>query len=240
VTARQGGSLALSRIGGLGDGTSGRLRLGAGVAWTATVLPGVVEALHARFPGLDFDLISGIGDELAARLVDGKLDAIIAGGAIPALDHPDFASVFLMKLPMVAVADADASVARRRKVRMADLAAASWVGFHGDENVIGATARFMAERGLPSPRFVMRTNSPTALAVLQRGTEHVSVLIAPLARSMQERGFAVLDLAEPLWSMPVSLHCRAIVRTTPPVTAFHQLVRDAVGAFASAGRPQGG
>ncbi len=226
IALRQGGRLALDEIRGLEDGVTGRLRIGAGVAWTTTILPPTVEALHARFPKLSIDLISDVGDRLAAKLVAGELDVIMAGGAIPSLAAPDFVCTFLTNHPMVPVADAGSALAARRVVTPADLAAVPWVGFYEDDNMVAAATAWMAARGLPPPRFSMRTNSPTALGAFLRGTDLVSVLIAPLARAQRASGLVELPLQEPLWSLPLNIYHSAIAADAPPIAAFKSLAEE--------------
>jgi DNA-binding transcriptional LysR family regulator len=226
IALRQGGRLALDEIRGLEDGVTGRLRIGAGVAWTTSILPPTVEALHARFPKLSIDLISDVGDRLAAKLIAGELDVIVAGGAVPALAAPDFVCTFLTNHQMVPVADAGSALAQRRVVEPADLGAVPWVGFFEDDNIVAAATAWMSARGLPPPRFAMRTNSPTALAAFLRGTDLVSVLIAPLARSQRASGIVELPLREPLWSLPLNIYHSAIAADAPPIAAFKALVEE--------------
>lgn len=228
VAMRQGGRFVVDEIRALTAGVSGRLRIGAGVAWTTTIIPGVIRTLHERFPVLCIDLVVGVGDQLAGRLVAGDLDVIIAGGAVPVLDHSDFDHIPLADLPMVAIADPASAIAGRNPVTAADLAAARWVGFHEDENIVASANRFMRERTLAPPDFVLRTNSLTALTTFLQGTEFVSVLIAPVVRSSLAARFTELPLAEPLWSMPISIHHRVILRDAPPIATFRALVREAV------------
>jgi DNA-binding transcriptional LysR family regulator len=227
VGLREGGRSAREEILGIEEGVTGRLRIGAGVAWTTTLLPPVLRDLRSRYPGLSIDLIADVGDRLARKLLDGEVDVVVAGGALAPLAEPDFACTFLAVHPMVAVADPDAALAKKRAVSPEDLSEADWVCFYEDESILRSITEWLALHGLPPPRFTMRTNSPTALTAYVRETDFVAALIAPLARKAVSDGLVELDLATPLWSLPLNIYNRKIALNTPAVAAFHACLRNA-------------
>lgn len=221
---RHGARLAEEEIAALGLGRLGSLRLGAGVAWTTTVLPDVLIDLQGQFPGMPIDMITGVGDQLAGLLLAGKIDVLLAAGSMPSLDFPDIEKEFIARLPMLAVADRRHPLSQRDRVMPDDLVGATWAGFYEDEGFFHLAQHYMALRGLPAPRIAVRTNSAAALTSLVRASAMVTILIAPLARSACDAGLSTLRLAEPLWDMPVNIYYRRVAADLSAVKAFREQV----------------
>lgn len=224
TSMRQGERLAGEEIAATGSGRLSRLRLGAGVAWTTTVLPDVLIALQAQFPGMSIDMITGVGDQLAGLFLAGKIDVFLAAGSMPSLDAPDIEKEFIANLPMLAVANRLHPLSQRDSVVPADLVDATWAGFYEDEGFFLLAQHYMALRGLPGPKIAMRTNSAAALTSLVRASEMVTILISPLARSACDAGLSELRLAEPLWEMPISVYYRRMAAELSAVKAFREQV----------------
>lgn len=229
---RQSARLAGEEIAALGSGQLNRLRLGAGVAWTTSVLPGVLIDLQARFPKMSIDMVTGVGDQLAGLLLSGEIDVFLAAGSMPSLDAPDIAREFIANLPMLAVADKGHPLAQQMNVSAADLVGTTWAGFYEDEGFFHLARHYMALRGLPAPKIAMRTNSAAALTTLVRASEMVTILISPLARSACQTGLEVLNLAEPLWEMPTHIYYRELAGDLEAVKAFREQVSKKVASIA--------
>jgi DNA-binding transcriptional LysR family regulator len=228
---RQGGRLAMGEVRRLNGQPGGSLRIGAGVAWTTTMLPGVLRELHRRFPDLSIDLVSGVGDQLATRLINGELDVVLAAGSMDRLASPEFLQGHLTNTEMKVVADPDSRLGRQREIETAELVSVPWVGFYEDENIVQQSRHFLALRNLPPARFVMRSNSPAALYAFLRGTEFISVLVGPLVAAARNAGLVELSLAEPLWRLPVSLYRRTTASDSRMLTVFSELCVERAASF---------
>ncbi|MDF1871256.1 LysR family transcriptional regulator [Vannielia sp.] len=228
ISIRQGARLAREEIAAMGADGLSRLRLGAGVAWTTTMLPDVLVALQAQFPGMTIDMITGVGDQLAGLFLAGEIDVFLAAGSIPALNAPEIKTEFVANLPMRAVADSDHALARMERVTPSDLAAWSWAGFYEDEGFFHLSQHYMALRNLPAPKIAIRTNSAAALTSLVRASDMVAVLISPLARAACGAGLSDLRLAEPLWEMPVNIYYRQVAAELLPIRVFCEQVRERI------------
>lgn len=228
---RQGGRLAMGEIRRLNEQPGGSLRIGAGVAWTTTMLPGVLRELHLRFPDSSIDLVSGVGDQLATRLINGELDVVLAAGSMDRLASPEFQQRHLINTEMKVVADPDSRLGRKTEIETAELVSVPWVGFYEDENIVQQSRHFLALRSLPPARFVMRSNSPAALYAFLRGTEFISVLVGPLVTAALRAGLVELYLGEPLWKLPVSLYHRTTATESNMVTVFSELCVERAAAF---------
>ena len=231
TSSRQAARLAAEEIAALATGTLSKLRLGAGVAWTTTVLPGVLIDLHARYPGMLIDVVTGVGDQLAALFLSGEIDVFLAAGSMTSLDAPDIQTEFVVNLPMRAVADPDNELARRDVVTPADLVQVEWAGFYEDEGFLHLAQHYTSLRGLALPKIALRTNSAAALTSLVQGTNLVTILISPLAESAQSSGLVVLPLSEPLWEMPVNIYYRKMASELGALRAFCDQMRSEIAGL---------
>ena len=111
------------------DGTSRKLRVGAGVAWTTTVLPSVLTQLRSDFPGLSVDLVVGVGDQLASLYRKGKIDLFFSASPVVQYDLTDVHRKYLTNLAMVAVADSKNALSSKKRVSAKDLVEAEWLVF---------------------------------------------------------------------------------------------------------------
>lgn len=228
---RQTARLAVESFAEVRDGVTRKLRVGAGVAWTTTVLPDALAALRSDYPGLSVDLIAGVGDQLASLYKKGEIDLFFSASPVVQDDLTDIHRKYLTNLPMVAVADSRHPLSAKRSVSAGDLVAAEWAGFYEDESFIHLSNHYMAVRGLAAPKIMMRTNSVAALTAFIHGSNMISVLIAPLANAAQAAGFTQLQLEEPLWDIPMNLFVRKTVNDLPVVTRFIQLVEQQMDQY---------
>ncbi|WP_299653965.1 LysR family transcriptional regulator [uncultured Jannaschia sp.] len=226
TAARQTGRTAIEEVRARDSGELGTLRLGAGVAFTTTVLPPILRRLRDRYPGLTVDLLSGVGDQLAPRFLEGEIDVLLASTALPGLDAPGIRRQYLTNLPMYAFCDAGSVLARRTQVTPADLLTVGWAGFYEDESSIHAAAHYMGLHGLPPPRTAIRSNSVAALTAFVGGTDLVLILVSRLLDHATKAGLVQLPLAVPLWEIPVSLYLREVAATSPIAAAFVDAVQD--------------
>lgn len=221
---RQTARLAIESFVEARDGVTRKLRVGAGVAWTTTVLPSVLTTLRSEYPGLSVDLVAGVGDQLASLYRKGEIDLFFSASPVVQYDLTDVHRKYLTNLSMAAIADKDNPLAAKSSVTAADLVAMEWAGFYEDDSFVHLSNHYMSVRGLATPRIVMRTNSVAALTGFIRDAGMISLLISPLANATLKSGFVQLPLEEPLWDVPMNLFVRQTVHDLPVVLRFIELI----------------
>lgn len=221
---KHGQRLALEDITRLKSGTPGRLRLGVGIAWTATVLDSVLPELQRQFPGMSIDLITGIGGELATQFIAGDIDVLLAAGSIPTLNQEGIDTNFIGSLPLVAVADQEHILVESDSVSATELTKFSWAGFNDDNSFFYLAQNYMSLRGLSIPEISMRSNSAAALISMVHSSELISFLVPPLVKLAAQSGLVQLKLAEPLWDIPINVYYRQISADQPLVRTFKSIV----------------
>ncbi|MFI6942934.1 LysR family transcriptional regulator [Streptomyces sp. NPDC050418] len=104
----------------------GRLRVGAFPTAGAALLPRTVAAFQERYPDVELTCAEGLTGTLLARLDDGTLDVAVVSttaGAVP----DSYALAKVADEAMYVAVPATHRLARRRRVRLAELAGDAWV-----------------------------------------------------------------------------------------------------------------
>lgn len=232
VTLGLGGRFASDQISAIAGGAVGTIRIGAGIAWTTTVLPSVLKTLSSVYPELTIELVAGVGDQLATQFLDGQLDVFLAAGASALGVSAHYERAYLGNLPMLAIAAPQSAIAAKAPVTPRDLAAVDWVGFVEDESILTMANHYLSTRGAGPVRFCLKTNSPTALISFLQDSEMLSVLMLPVARSACQAGLVEVATSEPLWSLPMNLYTWNVAQDVPVVRLFSNLVGDAFAQLA--------
>lgn len=94
------------------------------------------------------DLVSGVGDKLATRMIDRELDVVLAAGSIDRPGSAGFHQNHVMNMRMKIVADPQSRPVRKRSIPAADLVSEDWVGFFEDEIIVQQSRHYLALCGL--------------------------------------------------------------------------------------------
>jgi DNA-binding transcriptional LysR family regulator len=198
-------ALAEAQLGELAAREAGELRVGAFPSALATILPAAVARVLARRPELDVQLHERRLDELVAGVRTGELHAALCfqDAAAPRREHAGTERRDLFAEPFVLALPPRHRLARRRAVRLADLAADPWTIPSRD----GLVARACRAAGF-EPRIAVMTSDPLAIrAVVHAGlavsmtsrltsrllaTHPNEVRIAPIEGSLPRRSIYAL------------------------------------------------
>lgn len=237
VVLRTASRQAFEDLQGLQTGTSGTLRIGAGVAWSATVLPQVLSDMRRDYPDLSIDLIAGVGDQLSAKFAEGHIDLLLVAGGLAGHAFVDARREWLVTLPMKLVVAQDHPLVGQGPVSIPQVLKYDWVGFYDDDSFMQLAALLTARHGKAPPQMAMRANSVAALSTFVQGSDAVMVVISALAAAMCDEKLVTLPLAEPLWDMPVNLCCREMVARRPITQDFTARLRRAIIGATEPSRP---
>ncbi|MGW2253290.1 LysR family transcriptional regulator [Kitasatospora sp. NPDC001660] len=107
---------------------AGRLRLGAFDSANAALVPTALAAFRAAHPDVAVSLTEGLCADLLARLADGGVDlAVVASYPEHPYDHEQFDLQPLVEDPVLVALPRDHRLARRRRLRLAELADEPWI-----------------------------------------------------------------------------------------------------------------
>ena len=152
-------------------GAADTLRVGAGVAWSATVLPRVLREMRGVHPDLSIDLIAGVGDQLAQQFAEGKIDLLLVAGALSRQDMGDVRREHLVTLPMELVVSREHPLIGKEPISVAQVTTYDWVGFYDDCDFVQLAGLLAARHGVVPPRIAMRANAVAALGTFVRESD---------------------------------------------------------------------
>jgi DNA-binding transcriptional LysR family regulator len=135
---------ARAELRALGNLNAGRLRVGAFASADAALVPRALAALRASYPAIQISLVEGVTPGLLDRLAAGDADVcVVSAYPYDPLDARRFdLHPLLDEAVLVAVPRAH-RLARRRTLRLADLADESWVAGSADPEatLLGGSVR---------------------------------------------------------------------------------------------------
>jgi DNA-binding transcriptional LysR family regulator len=149
--------LARGEITALRDLEGGALRVGAFPTAVAALIPRAMAAFRAAHPRVALSLVEGMTRRQLALLQAGDVHvAVVSAFPDQRLDEEEFEFVHLLDDPMFIAFPAGHRLAKRRRVRLADLADEPWIsGDAGaDDNLLGPAS--------------LRTGTPTRVDFVAR------------------------------------------------------------------------
>jgi DNA-binding transcriptional LysR family regulator len=197
------------------EGRRGRIRVGVGYAFAATVLPWLMADFVRQFPTIDIEFEIDITDELYPRLVDGKIDVVLAStsGIDPS---PEILVKPLSNMEMGVFAREGHPIWKSR-LQPADLAAFSWYLFLNDVEGLKALDRWFRAHGLGSPRVALKSTALVTLLELTRHTDGLVYLAASLTAEAVARELRPLPLVPVIWSFPTGVMVRRQAARVKPI-----------------------
>jgi DNA-binding transcriptional LysR family regulator len=220
----------------LSDPTKGEVRIGAFESIAATILPPMVEKFCDKYPGiaLTIDVPTPTFElpELHAR----KLDVVLARLSRPHVDDPfgdDLNVEILFEDEVVIAAGANSRWARRRKIDLADLLGASWVGTPPQTLSTIRLEQVFRDRNLPVPKMRVTTFSVQVRAHLLTTGNFLTAMpksilrVNPGCSCLKELPIRLPDSGFPV--AIVTLKGRTL---TPAVELFLESLRAYVKSFA--------
>lgn len=170
------------------------LRLGAFPSALATIVPAAVARLLAREAQLEVSLSEGALDALVRGVRDGSLHAALCfqDGAAARREHAGTRRHDLFEEPMVLALPPRHRLARRRTIRLEELAEDVWLAPSRE----GIVARACRSAGF-EPRIAIQASDPLAIAAVVRAGLAVTLTPRLLAAQLHGVRIAAVDGAPP-------------------------------------------
>ena len=213
------------------EGSTGRLRVGAGPFWGAAIVPVAIARLQQRFPRLAVHLDVGVNAVIVPRLFDGELDCVF--GAIPDADAlPPFVlrREFLSNDIRV-VAAANHPLSQRPRVAPKDLAPYPWVVYQQDRDVIVRLLDAMKAAGAAPPAIRVESTSMSALIRLMKAGPYLACVSEALINTQPDLGLRIVPVALAIWRFPAGMLLHRSLEQHAPATALATLVHEQTSRF---------
>ncbi|MET8544329.1 LysR family transcriptional regulator [Kitasatospora sp. NPDC004799] len=207
--------------------TAGRLRVGAFDSANAALVPGALAAFRAAHPGVAISLTEGLTAHLLDLLAEGAIDLALVASYTEPDDHGDQFDVRpLMADPVLVALPRGHRLARRRRLRLAELADEPWIAArrHAESTLLAACVRSGFQ-----PRIEYAVAAWTAKLGLVAAGLGIT-LIPSLAARVSRPGTALIPLHPE--DTPVRQVCTVTLRgrrVPPAVEAFEAYLREEAG-----------
>lgn len=218
-------------------GAGGRLRIGAGPFWGATIVPVAIARLQAQLPKLAVELDVGVNTVIHPRLFAGDLDIVVCAlpdaGTLPA--SIEVHRFFDLKMRVIA-GDAHPLV-KRRRVRAADLAPYPWVLYQRDREIVQKLLAALRTDGGAPPRVMVESSSVLAVLELLKSGPYLSCIADAFLRVRPESGVRAVPFERDIWSCPSGALYHQTLRHFAPVQALIAAIDHVTAGRAAARTP---
>jgi DNA-binding transcriptional LysR family regulator len=216
----------VNEIGFLAGSSVGELSVGCGESLMASLAPAVIDQLHRQHPRLVFKTESGDPPVLLNHFLRERICELVLLRPWAALAEPDLHSEPLFHERIFVVASPHSPWAKRRKVRLADLANEPWVLSHVEVkpgspvvdafNAIGS--------GLP-PKLILSGSLNLRYSLLATG-RYLTVVPSTVLKFCEPRtALKVLPIELPRWDTATMIVTLAHRTLSPLAEAFIQCAR---------------
>ncbi|EIJ46530.1 LysR family transcription regulator protein [Herbaspirillum sp. GW103] len=170
------------------SGRGGRLAIGAVMGALPELVVPAVDALQRRHPELSIDIVEQTSRQLLSLLDEGHLDLLVARASVS--DNPGkYHYQPLSEEPLSVVVSGEHPRPRGRQMRLAALAGYRWVTYPSHMPLHAVLEREMDLAGVSMPGNAISTASTfVTVALLQQGTDMVSILPTAVAEMFVRRG----------------------------------------------------
>lgn len=207
-------------------GEGGRLRIGAGPFWGATVLPVAIARLQRELPQLTIELDVGVNTLVHPRLFAGDLDIVVC--ALPELDllPPGIEVHRFFDLQMRVIAGDHHPLHRRRRIAAADLAPYPWVLYQRDREIVQKLLAALRDGGGTPPRVMVESSSVLAVFELLKSGPYLSCIADAFLRVRPESGVRAVPFHRDIWSCPAGALYHRTLQHFAPVQALIAAIDD--------------
>jgi DNA-binding transcriptional LysR family regulator len=193
----------------IADPTAGEVRVGGSSGTSVGIITAVIDRLARQHPRVSFDVLVAADPAAHFRLLRERSVDIVVAGIYEPIAEPDIDAEELYDDEMVVVAAMTNPWARRRKIRLSELANEPWALLPPETRLGSAVLEAFRANGLAAPRTTVTTGSGHVrdtlvatgrfLTVLQRSllqfpAKHSSLKVLPVELHATRRPTAIMTL----------------------------------------------
>lgn len=214
----------------------GRLRLAAFESAGATIMPLAIATFRQHHPAVELTLSLYEPEEAEAKLRSGELELALTFDAGPLSDEPEgIERIHLIDDPMYLVLADDHPLARKRSLRLADLAGEAWIAGEHDCECNKVIIRACNTAGF-DPRIVFESDDYAAIQGFVAAGVGVS-LIAELGLTTVRDDIVIRRLGRETPVRHVHAATLAGAYRSPATMAMLETLQEVAGGYTSR-RPQ--
>src|SRR3954453_1520748 len=155
----------------------GRVRMAAFESAAATLMPPAIAEFRSRHPAVELSMVLSEPEDSLPQLRSGELELAVVfdGGIGESVSHEGLELVELLEDPLYLVMSADHPLARKRNIRLSDLAQEPWIGGPADCECTALIRRSCAVAGY-DPRITFEIDDYGAVQGLVAAGVGVSLI----------------------------------------------------------------
>lgn len=199
------------------EGGGGRLRVGAGPFWGASVVPTAIARLHERFPRLAVHLDVGVNAVILPKLYDGALDLIFCAVPDPASVPPFIVRREFLANDIRVVAGAAHPLHARSRVTLRDLAPFPWAIYQQDRDALEHLVAALRSAGAAPPAIRVESTSMSALLRLLKAGPYLACMSEAFIRASPDVQIVALPLAAEIWRFQTGMLVQRGLEAYAPV-----------------------
>ena len=215
----------------LSDPTAGRLRISASIAVSVGLVATVIDRLSAVHPRMTFEMLSTDTTSAFHALATRQVDLLITHLVVPLVDDGLQADV-LFDDPHVVVAAAGSPWARRRRLRLDDLADEPWLLPRPDAPYGAIVSEAFRVAGLAMPRTVVTSTLPLRTVLLGTGRYLSMIPRVALQFPVPKQTIKALPIELPSTPRPLAIVTLKNRMLSPVAQIFIDDARKAAGPLA--------
>lgn len=225
---------------GFASGEGGRLRVGAGPFWGATILPVAIARLQAQLPKLSIDLDVGVNTVIHPRLFAGDLDIVVCALPDPAMLPPSIDVHRFFDLQMRVIAGEGHPLLKRRRIAAADFAPFPWALYQRDREMVQKLLSALRAEGAAPPRVMVESTSVLAVLELLRSGPYLSCIADAFLRVRPDSGVRAVPFHRDIWRCPSGALFHKALRQYAPLHALIDAIDAVSKELGSARSPRRG
>jgi DNA-binding transcriptional LysR family regulator len=207
-------------------GTGGRIKIGAGIAWSLRQTPYVLSTFHTEFPNIQIEEVSGVTDVLLPQLLGGLLDLVIADiQGLPPVEGHVVEPVWRAKRRLWV--RAGHPLAGRAEVSWHDVGRFRWAGRTGDERWTKQLAEHFGALDLPTPDVILRMSSVIVMLTVVGRSDLIGVFSEDLGLEARLRNLVPLPIEAPGWELQAGVIYRSDITKVRPFRRLLAIIRSA-------------
>ncbi|PQZ95165.1 LysR family transcriptional regulator [Arthrobacter sp. MYb227] len=209
----------------------GRVRIGATPTLCLSLVPDVVTAFHAAYPGIDLHLTEQGSRGLLEELAGGTLDlALIVTDEDRSAQTSSLQRIPLLTEELVVVTAASGDrLSGRISLTLAELATLPQITYHQSYDLREATTQAFASAGLRPNIILEGSEMDAVLRCVERG---LGVAVVPAMVLLDRPALRSIRLESPALSRTISLARRSDVSVTKAAKAMQRIIMDTAHTLA--------
>lgn len=205
------------------------LRVGSGPVWNVRLLPEILPGFCADNPQIKLDIVTGSGDYLVPRMIDGTFD-IYFGVLSEDLHRPGLQCEPLLGMELQVYARREHPIWSDPGPSADRLADFPWIGFSSDNQLVDNVEDWARRLDIPTRPFSLRIMSLAAMMAVAKASDHLIFAVDALETELAKNGLVRMGHLDAPGRVVSGIAVRSSIADLPPI---RDLVRRAKQTSAS-------